>query len=910
MTADPPGQVAVALAALRPVADEIVVAADSRVDVGALRAYDGVADRVVRFEFRPPVDRPRAWLATQCSGDWLLSIDGDEVPSRALLDALPGLTSAADVQQCWLPRRWLFPDATSWLAEAPWWPDFQVRLLRNDASLAARAELHGGFVGVLPARHVDAPLYHLDALVNAAATRRRQGGALRGRGPGSVGVRRWAAQRGHVPARAVGVGRHPPRPRGGPRPDRPGPRRPGPRRGTGTVAGHAGDSAVPPVVPAAEIDAVATSPSLRPADYAVALRLFEATDGDAPLRLAPGRPGPLYVRVENRGDATWRWGLDQQPLVRVSHHWRTPGGDVTRYEGLRSPLPCTLGPGGVDRRAGVGRGPRRGGRPPARDRPRPRARALVRGAADRSGRGGRAPAESRDSRTRGRGAVLITTVVARNYLAQARVLARTFLGHHPGGRVVVLVLDAPGEGLRDDEPFEVVVPTALFPPDQQRELRRMTAIYNVMELATALKPFLLRHLLAAGAPSVTYLDPDIEVFAPLDDVAGAAERHGIVLTPHRLTPVPADGRQPDERAFLVSGAYNLGFVAVGPAGAGFLDWWADRCGRDCLHDVPDGLFVDQRWVDVAAAYFPPLVLRDPGLNVAYWNVDERPIEATPGGGHRAGGAPLRFLHYSGYDPDAGHQLTRYHEGRPRVLLSEDPALRALCAAYGERLRAEGWDECRKLDYGLAFAANGMVLDGLMRRIVRQELLRRERTLEHDAGDVDAVPDPYEPGEVDAFVALLRSPFPGSAAPRISRYLHALHHSRPDLQSACPHLTGPSGNHFLAWIRSIGQRDLGLPPEVIPAADEIEGDVGAPAERPAGVRLVGYLDAELGMGELGRGLLSALRAAGEPVVTATETVTLSRRRHDAGVRDGEDGGVDGATTPMSTWSASTPTGCPW
>ena len=455
----------------------------------------------------------------------------------------------------------------------------------------------------------------------------------------------------------------------------------------------------------------------------------------------------------------------------------------------------------------------------------------------------------------------------------------------------MLVLDAPGEGLRDDEPFEVVVPAALFPPDQQRELRRMTAIYNVMELATALKPFLLRHLLAAGAPSVTYLDPDIEVFAPLDDVAGAAERHGIVLTPHRLTPVPADGRQPDERAFLVSGAYNLGFVAVGPAGAGFLDWWADRCGRDCLHDVPDGLFVDQRWVDVAAAYFPPLVLRDPGLNVAYWNVDERPIEATPGGGHRAGGAPLRFLHYSGYDPDAGHQLTRYHEGRPRVLLSEDPALHALCAAYGERLRAEGWDECRKLDYGLAFAANGMVLDGLMRRIVRQELLRRERTLEHDAGDVDAVPDPYEPGEVDAFVALLRSPFPGSAAPRISRYLHALHHSRPDLQSACPHLTGPSGNHFLAWIRSIGQRDLGLPPEVIPAADEIEGDVGAPAERPAGVRLVGYLDAELGMGELGRGLLSALRAAGEPVVTATETVTLSRRRHDAGVRDGEDDAED-------------------
>ena len=477
--------------------------------------------------------------------------------------------------------------------------------------------------------------------------------------------------------------------------------------------------------------------------------------------------------------------------------------------------------------------------------------------------------------------MLITTVVARNYLAQARVLARSFRAHHPGGRVVVLVLDAPGDGQRDHEPFEVVTPADLFPAGEQRELRRMTTIYNVMELATALKPFLLRHLLAAGAPSVTYLDPDIEVFAPLDDIAAVAQRAGLVLTPHRLTPVPADQRQPDERAFAISGAYNLGFVAVGASGVAFLDWWADRCRRDCLHDVPDGLFVDQRWIDVAAAYFPPHVLRDPGLNAAYWNLDERPVESAPGGGHLAGGAPLRFLHYSGYDPDAGHQLTRYHEGRPRVLLSERPELLGLCAAYAARLRDEGWDECRKLDYGLAFAANGMVLDGLMRRIVRQELLRRERTLEHDVGDVDGVPDPYDPAEVDAFVAMLRSPFPGSAAPRISRYLHALHHSRPDLQSACPRITGDEGNHYLAWMREIGQRDLGLPPEVIPAADEIEAALEPPPTRPAAVRLVGYLAAELGMGELGRGMEATLRAAGEPVVTSTETITASRQRHDGG-----------------------------
>ena len=310
----------------------------------------------------------------------------------------------------------------------------------------------------------------------------------------------------------------------------------------------------------------------------------------------------------------------------------------------------------------------------------------------------------------------------------------------------------------------------------------MTAIYNVMELATALKPFLLRHLLAAGAPSVTYLDPDIEVFAPLDDIAGGGR-----AARHRAHAAPADPgarrRPPARRAGLRScrAPTTSASWPWGRPAAGFLDWWAERCRRDCLHDVPDGLFVDQRWVDLAAAYFPPLVLRDPGLNVAYWNVDERPIEPAPGGGHRAGGCaaavpPLQRLRPRRRPP--AHPLPR--GAAPGAAVRGARRCATLCAAYGERLRAEGWDECRKLDYGLAFAANGMVLDGLMRRIVRQELLRRERTLEHDVGDVDGVPDPYEPDEVDG----VRGPAP-LAVPGQRRAPHLALPARPAPQPARP-----------------------------------------------------------------------------------------------------------------------------
>jgi hypothetical protein len=123
----PAVRVAAILSLLRDLADEIVVAVDSRVDPDTLGPLVAVADRVVRYRFRPPVDRPRAWLMAQCTGDWILSLDGDEVPSAALLAELPGMLRDTSVLQHHLPRRWLFPDPGQWLAELPWWPDHQVR---------------------------------------------------------------------------------------------------------------------------------------------------------------------------------------------------------------------------------------------------------------------------------------------------------------------------------------------------------------------------------------------------------------------------------------------------------------------------------------------------------------------------------------------------------------------------------------------------------------------------------------------------------------------------------------------------------------------------------------------------------------------------------------------------------------
>src|SRR5690349_20113078 len=171
----------------------------------------------------------------------------------------------------------------------------------------------------------------------------------------------------------------------------------------------------------------------------------------------------------------------------------------------------------------------------------------------------RAHANSRvPTQPRPRRAMRFCTVVARNYLAYARVLARSL--REVGEELSVLVLDDV-DGEVDDEPeiFEVLRPHDL--DISTREYHNMAVIYDVLELATAVKPWLLHRMLVDGDVAC-YLDPDIEVFASMAPVEALARRHSIVLTPHSTTPFPRDGLIPSEQTIRLAGVFNLGFVAV------------------------------------------------------------------------------------------------------------------------------------------------------------------------------------------------------------------------------------------------------------------------------------------------------------------------------------------------------------
>ena len=60
-------------------------------DLDTLDACADLADRRLTYEFRESPSRLVGWILRQCSADWILRLDDDEVPSAALLRALPDL---------------------------------------------------------------------------------------------------------------------------------------------------------------------------------------------------------------------------------------------------------------------------------------------------------------------------------------------------------------------------------------------------------------------------------------------------------------------------------------------------------------------------------------------------------------------------------------------------------------------------------------------------------------------------------------------------------------------------------------------------------------------------------------------------------------------------------------------------
>lgn len=254
------------------------------------------------------------------------------------------------------------------------------------------------------------------------------------------------------------------------------------------------------------------------------------------------------------------------------------------------------------------------------------------------------------------------TIAAVNFLPRARVLIRSFRALNPEVPIIALIVGAQAHQVTPrGQGVEVIRLEDLGVVGIPASMRG----YDIKGLCAAMKPSLLRHLLDRGHGTVVFLDPDVLVTHSLLAVFDLVGRHAMTLTPHLRMPRADPMSRPLVRSIALAGVYNAGFIGVTDSKEtrAFLDWWERRLRTHCIEAVGAGIHYDQRWLDLAIGFVEDLhLLRDPGCNAAYWNFEQHRW-SVDAGKLRVDGQPLRFFHFSGFDPRDPLRMTRHGDWR-------------------------------------------------------------------------------------------------------------------------------------------------------------------------------------------------------------------------------------------------------
>ena len=187
---------------------------------------------------------------------------------------------------------------------------------------------------------------------------------------------------------------------------------------------------------------------------------------------------------------------------------------------------------------------------------------------------------------------------------------------------------------------------------------------SIVESCTAIKASATNFLLNEHTELVIYFDPDILCYSDISDLIRELKNNSVSLTPHLLVPpIDEDGILTNEiSGSLRFGIFNLGFFAFtnNLESKEVLNWWNSRLVKYCETKPESGIFTDQKWFDLSPAYFSQVsALRNPGYNVAPWNIENRILKFS-NGTYYCNDKPLVFFHFSSYDkPDLFNMLSHF-----------------------------------------------------------------------------------------------------------------------------------------------------------------------------------------------------------------------------------------------------------
>jgi predicted O-methyltransferase YrrM len=310
-------------------ADEIVVGVDRSSTDSTESICARYADKLFRLEPIGTSEVALAWLNDQCSGDWILRLDDDEQPSARFVEALPHLMRDRNYTHYWLPRRWVIGDERSrWIAEHPWWPDWQVRFFRNIPSLVRfPGQLHTDYeVQGAGGYFSEGSIYHYALVERNEQARREKVEQYERISPGNS--KPWY----YFPNESAVVTRTTPT-------DDP------PWRGASEPGVRAAQERSRPISVREVTLAEMRHAEKKEADHSP--ELFKATldCADCPSVIVAGRLRPFELRLRNDSDREWPSPGLGVPEILISYHWLHQTREPHHSLGVRTRLPLTLRPG-------------------------------------------------------------------------------------------------------------------------------------------------------------------------------------------------------------------------------------------------------------------------------------------------------------------------------------------------------------------------------------------------------------------------------------------------------------------------------------------------------------------------------------------------------------------------------------
>jgi Glycosyl transferases group 1 len=392
------------------------------------------------------------------------------------------------------------------------------------------------------------------------------------------------------------------------------------------------------------------------------------------------------------------------------------------------------------------------------------------------------------------------TIISKNYIALARTLADSFHKFHPDVPFFVLLVDeVDGYFEPEREVFYMVGTDELDIPDKNSFCFK----YNILELNTAVKPyFLLRLFDKYGIKKLIYFDPDILITEKVSHVFELLDTYSIVLVPHITQPIE-DNFRPSELDLLQAGTYNLGFIALAatPTTQRLLSWWQKRVYEQCLLAPDRGMHVDQKWMDLVPGLFDEVfIIREPGYDVAYWNLHSRTVDLRDGR-IRVNGEPCYFFHFSGFDPLNISMVSKHQN---RFTLNDLGQVTRLFEQYRDLLLTNGHEQTKNWPYAFGYFDNGAKIPDIARQMYHALGAQRKQ-----------FGNPFSTSSAPSFFNWLNEPISRDPGETITRLWYEIYYKLPHVRQIFPDVFGKHRKGFFQWISISGKKDYQIDDRLVP-----------------------------------------------------------------------------------------------